>query len=113
MVPAAVRIAICQNRSVEMALLEIRRRLTRISLIPKSRLSVVVADVKRVHQQKAPADRSFRPKRSKKASHCVKRPAAFGPGLRTPTRPALVSFRIRSSLERARQNDANFGFGTP
>jgi hypothetical protein len=42
---------------------------------------VVVADTKRVHQNKAPTQRGFRPERSKKASHYVKKtPAAAATG---------------------------------
>src|ERR1700730_13175705 len=53
MVPAAVKIAICQNRSLAMFAIEIRRPLTRIILESQSRYSFVVADAKRVHQRKA------------------------------------------------------------
>src|ERR1700675_3547198 len=52
MVPAAVKIAICQNRSFAMLAIEIRRPLTRIILESQSRYSFVVADDKRVHQRK-------------------------------------------------------------
>src|ERR1700682_4295842 len=53
MVPAAVKIAICQNRSLAMFAIEIRRPLTRIILESQSRYSFVVAEAKRVHQRKA------------------------------------------------------------
>src|SRR5689334_9803869 len=101
-VPAAVSIAICQNRRLKLvapAIPELKNRCPLTRLILKSgysnlrfRYLFVVAEAKSVHQRRPSNCSAFRPNRSKKASHSVKKRHVFGapagPGRGLPVRLA-------------------------
>src|SRR5437899_10281174 len=100
MVPAAVNIAICQNRRLELAtpaIPALKNRCPLTRLILKSGYSnllfrqlFVVAEAKSVHQRRPSNSSAFRPNRSKKASQSVKRLPALAPGPAPPDGALLV-----------------------
>src|SRR3954462_7617649 len=87
MTPAAVKTAACQKRSVAMSEIETQRPLTRLILDSKPEYLLVVTDRYDVHQRGAFQSCDFRGKRSKKASHSVKRRRS--PATAPPSREAF------------------------